>query len=145
VKLFFCLLAAALLLPEGLFAAGMNFYVSLLGNDVNDGARGRVVRSLERARDLARTVNQKTAMDIVVYNIATEFHGGIGICVGYAQRTVVAHNQIDHLSYTGISMGWGGWPDKIEMAGQANNSENNVVADNLIFDHMLLLADGAAI
>jgi hypothetical protein len=80
-----------------------------------------------------------------VYNIAAEFHGGIGICVGYAQRTVVAHNQIDHLPYTGISMGWGGWPDKIKMAGQANNSESNLVASNLIFDHMLLLADGAAI
>ncbi|HEX4120742.1 MAG TPA: fibronectin type III domain-containing protein, partial [Verrucomicrobiae bacterium] len=80
-----------------------------------------------------------------VYNVAAEFHGGIGICVGYAQRTLVAHNQIDHLPYSGISVGWGGWLDKVKKAGQANNSENNRVANNLIFDHMLLLADGAAI
>ncbi|HUB66999.1 MAG TPA: fibronectin type III domain-containing protein, partial [Candidatus Methylacidiphilales bacterium] len=80
-----------------------------------------------------------------IYNVAAEFHGGIGICVGYAQRTVIQHNQIDHLPYTGISMGWGGWPDKIEKPGVANNSENNLVANNLIFNHMQLLADGGGI
>lgn len=80
-----------------------------------------------------------------VYAVAVEFHGGIGICVGYAQRTRIEHNQLDHLPYSGISIGWGGWPDKIEQAGVANYSRDNVIADNLIFDHMLLLADGAAI
>ncbi len=80
-----------------------------------------------------------------IYAVAIEFHGGIGICVGYAQRTRIEHNQLDHLPYSGISMGWGGWPDKIEQAGVANYSRDNVVSDNLIFKHMLLLADGAAI
>ncbi|HZM06454.1 MAG TPA: right-handed parallel beta-helix repeat-containing protein, partial [Candidatus Saccharimonadales bacterium] len=80
-----------------------------------------------------------------IYDVAAEFHGGIGLCVGYAQRTVIQHNQLDHLPYSAISMGWGGWPDKIKQAGVSNFSENNRVADNLIFDHMLLLADGAAI
>jgi Fibronectin type III domain len=79
------------------------------------------------------------------YNVAAEYHGGVGICVGYAQRSDIAHNQLDHLPYTAISMGWGGWPDKIHRAGVVNNSLNNVVADNLIFDHMQLLADGGAI
>jgi len=80
-----------------------------------------------------------------LYNVATEYHGGIGIDVGYAQRTLVQYNQIDHTPYTGISMGWGGWPDKIQQAGQANFSQNNVVANNLIFNHMLLLSDGGGI
>jgi len=80
-----------------------------------------------------------------LYNIAAEYHGGIGIDVGYAQRTLIQYNQIDHTPYTGISMGWGGWPDKIQQAGQPNFSQNNVVANNLIFDHMLLLADGGGI
>ena len=80
-----------------------------------------------------------------IYDVAAEFHGGIGLCVGYARRTIIQHNQIDHLPYSGISMGWGGWPDKIKKAGVSNFSENNLVADNLIFEHMLLLADGAAI
>src|SRR5581483_1672990 len=80
-----------------------------------------------------------------IFNVAAEYPGGIGLCVGYAQRTVIEHNQLEHLPYTGISIGWGGWPDKIKKAGQANFSRDNRIAHNLIFDHMLLLADGSAI
>jgi hypothetical protein len=80
-----------------------------------------------------------------IWNIGAEYRGGIGIVVGYAQRTAVEHNQIDHTPYAAISMGWGGWPDKIRQAGQANYSQNNVVAGNRIFDFMLVLADGGGI
>jgi hypothetical protein len=80
-----------------------------------------------------------------IYNVAAEYHGGIGIDVGYAQGTLIAHNQIDHQPYAGISMGWGGWPDKIKLAGVANNSHDNKVEENLIFDHMQLLCDGGGI
>ena len=79
------------------------------------------------------------------YNIGAEYHGGIGVVVGYAQRTLVAHNQIDHVPYAAISMGWGGWPDKVHQAGVANYSRENVVAQNLIFQLMLLLTDGGGI
>ncbi len=80
-----------------------------------------------------------------IYNVAAEFRGGIGICVGYTQRTLIQYNQLDHLPYSGISLGWGGWMDKIDRAGIANISQNNMVANNLIFDHMMLLADGGGI
>jgi hypothetical protein len=79
------------------------------------------------------------------YNVGAEFRGGIPIVVGYAQRTKVQHNQIDHIPYAAISMGWGGWPDKIKKPGVSNFSENNVVSNNLIFDLMLVLADGGGI
>lgn len=80
-----------------------------------------------------------------LYGLPAEYHGGVAIDVGYAQNTEIRHNQLDHLPYSGISMGWGGWPDKIKQPGVANTSQNNVVADNLIFDHLLLLADGGGI
>ena len=80
-----------------------------------------------------------------IHNIGAEYRGGIGIVVGYAENTQVVHNQIDHIPYAGISMGWGGWPDKIRKPGQANYSRHNVVADNRIFDYMLVLADGGGI
>ncbi|HXE54892.1 MAG TPA: fibronectin type III domain-containing protein, partial [Tepidisphaeraceae bacterium] len=80
-----------------------------------------------------------------IYSVAVEYHGGVGICVGYAQDSIIAFNQLDHLPYTGISIGWGGWPDKIHKPGQANNSRNNRIEHNLIFDHMLVLADGGGI
>ncbi len=80
-----------------------------------------------------------------IWNIGAEFRGGIGIVVGYARGILVEHNQIDHIPYAAISMGWGGWPDKIKQPGQANYSENNVVAHNRIFSYMLVLADGGGI
>lgn len=78
-------------------------------------------------------------------NVGAEYRGGIPIVVGYARDTLIAHNQIDHIPYAAISMGWGGWPDKIQQAGQANNSEGNVIRDNLIHDLMIVLSDGGGI
>jgi hypothetical protein len=78
-------------------------------------------------------------------NVGAEYSGGIPIVVGYARDTLIAHNQIDHIPYAAISMGWGGWPDKIKQAGQANNSAGNIIRDNLIHDLMIDLADGGGI
>jgi hypothetical protein len=78
-------------------------------------------------------------------NIGAEYRGGIAIVIGYARRTTVTHNQIDHTPYAATSIGWGGWPDKIRMAGQANRSIRNVISDNLIHDFMLVLSDGGGI
>jgi hypothetical protein len=80
-----------------------------------------------------------------VYNIGAEYRGAIGIIVGYARDTAIEHNQLDHVPYAAISIGWGGWPDKIRQPGQANYSQNNIVASNRIFDYMLVLADGGGI
>jgi hypothetical protein len=80
-----------------------------------------------------------------IWNIGAEYHDGIGIVVGYAQRSRIEHNQIDHTPYAAISMGWGGWPDKIRQPGVANYSHDNVVAGNRIFNFMLVLADGGGI
>jgi hypothetical protein len=78
-------------------------------------------------------------------NIGAEYRGGIGIVIGYARNTTVAHNQLDHLPYAGISIGWGGWPDKIKLPGQANNSAHNLLTNNRIRDFMLVLSDGGGI
>ena len=78
-------------------------------------------------------------------NIGAEYRGGIGVVVGYARQSSVRHNQFDHTPYATISMGWGGWPDKIKLAGQTNYSGGNVVADNLIHHFMLVLSDGGGI
>lgn len=78
-------------------------------------------------------------------NVGAEYRGGIGIVVGYARNTVIAHNELEDLPYAAISIGWGGWPDKIKQPGQANNSANNLIADNSIHDFMLVLSDGGGI
>ena len=33
--------------------------------------------------------------------------GCVGIGVGYVRETAIEHNEISHLPYTGISLGWG--------------------------------------
>lgn len=77
--------------------------------------------------------------------VGAEYRGGIGIVIGYARKTLVSHNQLDQLPYAGISIGWGGWPDKIQKAGQANHSALNVISDNLLHEDMLVLSDGGGI
>lgn len=78
-------------------------------------------------------------------NVGAEFRGGIPIVVGYARFTHIAHNQIDHIPYAGISIGWGGWPDKIALPGVANRSTGNVIEKNRITRFMIDLSDGGGI
>jgi hypothetical protein len=80
-----------------------------------------------------------------LYALPVEYHGGVAIDVGYAEHTLITHNQIDHTAYTAISLGWGGWPDKIKQPATPNYSDDNTVSDNLITDTMQYLADGGAI
>jgi Fibronectin type III domain/Right handed beta helix region len=80
-----------------------------------------------------------------LHDMPVEFHGGVAILMGYAQNSVITNNQIDHTPYTGISTGWGGWPDKIMKAAQSNPSHDNKITNNLITEYLLMLADGGAI
>jgi hypothetical protein len=107
--------------------------VELGGTDqTNPAADGDITRG-----------NQVT--DNHLYALPVEYHGGVAVLNGYSQHDVISHNQIDHIPYTGISLGWGGWPDKIKHAATANYSHDNEVSDNLIYDHMEVLDDGAGI
>jgi hypothetical protein len=84
-------------------------------------------------------------LDNHMFSLPVEYHGGVAIDVGYAEHTLIGHNQIDHTAYTAISLGWGGWPDKIKVPATPNYSNNNTVSDNLITDTMQVLADGGGI
>jgi hypothetical protein len=104
-----------------------------LGNDDMAGATGA-------DQTLGNTIS-----DNHIFNTPVEFIGGIGIDVGYAANSSIVHNQIDHTPYSGVSIGWGGWPDKQNMPGLTNYSHNNDVSYNLIFDIMQTLSDGGGI
>jgi Right handed beta helix region len=89
--------------------------------------------------------NRVRVIDNHLYGMPDEYPGEVPILVGYAANTTIAHNQIDHVSYSGISMGWGGWQDKIGYPPVPNFSHHNVVAGNLIYDYMQTVSDGAGI
>ena len=114
-------------------------FTDISGNGLNLGGVD------EPLADDPRLTRDNQIVDNHFYNIATEYHGGIAIVIGYAQRTLVQYNQIDHVPYAAISVGWGGWPDKVKKPGVANVSRGNVIANNRIEDLMLLLADGGGI
>lgn len=80
-----------------------------------------------------------------LYGLPREYHGGVAILNGYTRHDTIAHNQIDHVGYSAVSMGWGGWPDKIGDPATPNPSHDNEVRDNLIFDYMQMLDDGGGI
>ncbi|MFI0821628.1 right-handed parallel beta-helix repeat-containing protein [Streptomyces sp. NPDC021098] len=86
-----------------------------------------------------------TVKDSHFYDIAAEYHGGVAIDAGYIETSTITHNQIDHVPYTAISIGWGGWPDKVKLPAQPNYSNNNTISNNLIYQHMSLLDDGGAV
>lgn len=84
-------------------------------------------------------------VDNWLHDLPVEFHSGVAIDVGYAEQTTIAHNQLNDLAYSGISIGWGGWLDKISKPGLPNYSNRNSVGNNLIFNHMLRLNDGGGV
>jgi parallel beta-helix repeat protein len=66
------------------------------------------------------------------------FHGGVGIWVGLADGTVVSHNLVHDLPYTGISVGW-------QWNAEPTTCKNNRMEHNHIYDVMKMLADGGGI
>ena len=95
--------------------------------------------------DDAGTTRGNTVEDNHLYGLPREYHGGVAIINGYSQHDTITHNQIDDVAYSAISMGWGGWPDKISKPATPNISHDNTVSDNLIFNYMQLLDDGGGI
>jgi hypothetical protein len=86
-----------------------------------------------------------TIADNHIFDAPVEYRAGIGIDVGYAATSSIVHNQIDHTPYSGISIGWGGWPDKQGQPALTNYSHNNDVSNNLLFEIMQTLSDGGGI
>ena len=73
-----------------------------------------------------------------VHACGREFYGAVGIWVGFAQGTVVAHNLVHDLPYTGISVGW-------EWTPQPTVCKENRIEYNHVYDVMNRLCDGGCI
>ncbi|MCX8108597.1 MAG: right-handed parallel beta-helix repeat-containing protein, partial [Verrucomicrobiae bacterium] len=65
-------------------------------------------------------------------------HGCVGIWVGLTGETVVAHNELCRLPYTGISVGW-------QWDANPTQCAKNIVESNHVHDVMQMLSDGGGI
>jgi len=136
-------------------------HLGAAGLDLDDGSQGDSVTGsvftdisgngievgnvdLPEATGSSQTRNI-TIEDNYLYGFPVEYQGGCPVIVGYAAGTLITHNQIDDVPYSGISIGWGGWPDKYGHPTEPNFSQNNTVSDNNIYNFMQLLSDGGGI
>jgi hypothetical protein len=71
--------------------------------------------------DQREICTHETVVNNLVTDCGTEDWGCVGIAAGYVRETVIAHNEVSDLPYTGISLGWG-W-----------NKATNCMRDNRIF------------
>ena len=80
-----------------------------------------------------------TVSDCTISKIAQEYRGHPGLLVGFTRGTTLTHNEIAHVPYSGISVGWG-WS-----AFPHTYDGLNTVTNNHIHHHMQVLGDGGAI
>ena len=58
-------------------------------------------------RDRREVVKNNQIVNNYIHDVAIQYVAGVGIFVGYTDGTVIAHNEIRNLPYSGISVGWG--------------------------------------
>lgn len=73
-----------------------------------------------------------------ITNCGVQFFGAVGIWCGLAAETTIANNEVYHLPYTGISIGWMWSP-------QPTPARGNRVINNHIHHIMQKLSDGGGI
>lgn len=78
------------------------------------------------AEDERLISNNNTITNNYIHNIGTEYCDSIGIQIGTLKNTLVQHNEVFDISYSGIANGWG-WDNYA-----ATVSENLQIKDNYV-------------
>ncbi|HMP92312.1 MAG TPA: right-handed parallel beta-helix repeat-containing protein [Phnomibacter sp.] len=73
----------------------------------------------------AHITEQLTIENNLITNAANEDWSCVGIGLGYVRHTRVEHNEVEHVSYSGISIGWGWTAD-------SNLMRHNRIAANYV-------------
>jgi hypothetical protein len=74
----------------------------------------------------------------LITDCANEDWGGVALIAGFVRDTVIEHNEINHTSYTGISLGWG-WTRTL------NTMRRNAVRANHIHHYATRMSDTSGI
>ena len=68
---------------------------------------GDVLKDDHHPDDPRKIVKNNTISNNYIHNCGVEFLGSIGVFAGYTDGTIISHNEIRDLPYSGISDGWG--------------------------------------
>ena len=68
---------------------------------------GDVLKDDHHPDDPRKIVKNNAVVNNYIHDCCVEYMGGVGVFAGYTDGTVIAHNEICRLPYTGISVGWG--------------------------------------
>lgn len=111
----------------------------IAGNRITDISAGGI--ALGEVTDFATTdTNRMTDGNVIANNfirqVGQEYEDAIPIWVGYARNTLIAHNDLDNVPYSGICVGWG-W-------GTYSYAANNQIIGNRVGKVMQVLHDGGS-
>ncbi|MFG3063845.1 discoidin domain-containing protein [Streptomyces sp. NPDC048231] len=131
-----------------------NVFKQIAGTGIQVGGTDVIDAHPDDPRDITK---DNTVDNNVVTHVADQYNGSLGIFAGYTDHTVISHNKVYDLPYSGISVGWGwGLTDKGGDSNYPGNSgvpvwdapttaRANKITDNEVSDIMKSQADGGAI
>ncbi|MEJ5963124.1 L-rhamnose mutarotase [Pedobacter immunditicola] len=107
----------------------------LVGNFSDESTEVHLPYNPTDAREISS--NELIANNLIT-DVTNEDWGAVGIGAGYVRGIRILHNEINEVSYTGISMGWG-WTRTI------NAMKNNTISGNKIHHYGKHMYDVAGI
>ncbi|MFE7123429.1 discoidin domain-containing protein [Streptomyces sp. NPDC057617] len=148
-------------------AVGLNLNTGTQGTDITGNVFRQIAATgiqvggtdiVDHHPDDPRDITKNTTIaNNLVTKVADQYNGSVGILVSYTDNTVISHNKVYDLPYSGISVGWGwGLTDKggdtnypgnsgVPIWDTDTTSRNSKITDNEIFDFMKSQADGGGI
>ena len=145
----------------GLGASNISITGNTFSNDAGDGiVVGGIQANAHHPSNPAMTNQNITISDNHVTGVGTDYKEVSAILSTYVTGATITHNQVDHLPYDGIDIGWGwgindpGGSQDYVNRGTYNYQpiyttpttlKNNTVSWNLIFDTKNVMHDGGSI
>ena len=114
---------------------------------------GDVLKDDHHPDDPRKIVKNNAIVNCLIHDCCADYLGGVGVFAGYTEGTLIAHNEIFRLPYSGVSVGWG-WGEQDAGGGAYHQpfrydtptpAKNNRIEYNNIHEVMGRSDDGGGI